>query len=227
MANGHGANYAKSIGLCKEGRLQNVIRKLGAELNSNIACGCRLIRPTDEAWLRPAENERLRRSVPSVRRASGAARAVARRLLVQVGVDQNTDLVSDSIHGPNWPMGICGSMTHDAEYAAAAVISARDSAGIGIDIEPAKPLPSDIYEVVVTDAEHTLLNGNLLTARSVFTIKEAVYKATHPIDGVFLNHEDVEIDFNTSKAHTSTGYELPFVAIQKPRMVAIALLPKQ
>lgn len=210
-----------------ERRLQIAIKKLGADLNENIACGCRLIRERDEICLRPAEYEKLRNSVPSVRRGSGAARAVARRLLDEAGVNFNADLVSDSMYGPRWPRGIFGSMTHDAKYAAAAVVSARDFAGIGIDIEPDEPLPSDIYEVVVTEAEHEILSGDLLAARSVFTIKEAVYKATHPMDGVFLNHEDVEVNFNTFKAQTSTGHELPFVAIQKPRMVAIAVLPKQ
>jgi 4'-phosphopantetheinyl transferase EntD len=55
-------------------------------------------------------------------------------------------------------------------------------------------------------------------------VKEAVYKATHPIDGVFLEHHDVEVCLTSSVALTSSGRSLRIHTISQPRLVALALL---
>jgi 4'-phosphopantetheinyl transferase EntD len=57
-----------------------------------------------------------------------------------------------------------------------------------------------------------------------FCVKEAAYKATHPIDGVFLEHRDVEVCLASSVALTISGRNLRIQTIAKPRLVALALL---
>jgi 4'-phosphopantetheinyl transferase EntD len=72
--------------------------------------------------------------------------------------------------------------------------------------------------------EREELKGDPVSARLLFCMKEAVYKATNPIDGVFLEHHDVEVSLKTSVASTSSGRNLRIHAITHPRLVALALL---
>jgi len=39
----------------------------------------------------------------------------------------------------------------------------------------------------------------------LFAAKEAVYKAVHPSDGIFLDYRDVEIDLESGTGRTSYG----------------------
>jgi 4'-phosphopantetheinyl transferase EntD len=55
-------------------------------------------------------------------------------------------------------------------------------------------------------------------------MKEAVYKATYPIDGMFLEHHDVEIHLTSSVALTNSGHSLRIYAMARPRLIALALL---
>lgn len=51
-------------------------------------------------------------SVTKVRRASGAARIVARQLLARLGCAQ-TELPKESSGAPRWPFGVVGSLAHE------------------------------------------------------------------------------------------------------------------
>ncbi len=87
-----------------------------------ILVGHRLIAPGDEFALLPEEAGAFASSVVKVRRASGAARIVARELLRQFG--RAPRAVPKSASGaPAWPDGIVGSLAHDAEVAIAAMAS--------------------------------------------------------------------------------------------------------
>jgi hypothetical protein len=57
--------------------------------------------------------------------------------------------------------------------------------GVGIDIEPALPLSDELLDMIATPGERRQINGDLVLARLLFCIKEATYKVTHPIDGLF------------------------------------------
>jgi 4'-phosphopantetheinyl transferase EntD len=95
---------------------------------------------------------------------------------------------------------------------------------VGVDIEPAAPLPSNLLDLIATPSERRQLKGDLFVARRLFCMKEAVYKATHPLDRVFLNHHDVEICLSSSTARTSTGRILRIHAADQPRLIAITVL---
>jgi len=95
---------------------------------------------------------------------------------------------------PTWPKGIVGSLAHDRETAVAAVSSTSRFLALGIDIEPAEPLPEDLIDIVTTDGERSRLGISPLYARCLFVLKEAVYKASFPLNGLFLDFCDVEID---------------------------------
>jgi 4'-phosphopantetheinyl transferase EntD len=164
-----------------------------------IMVGHRLICDGDECALLPEEAAVFAGSVIERRRASGAARILARELLAQLGCSPTTALPKSASGAPIWPTGIIGSLAHDSRFAIAAVGKRDAVAALGIDIEPAEDLPFEL-DLIATPRERLAVISNSYSGRLLFTAKEAVYKAVYPLDKVFLEHHDVEIDFDTCKA---------------------------
>jgi 4'-phosphopantetheinyl transferase EntD len=164
-----------------------------------IVVGKRLISDGDERALLPEEADAFASSVVKRRRASGAARIVARELLGELGCSNMTALPKAPSGAPIWPDGIVGSLAHDSQFAIAAVGRRQDVAALGIDIEPAESLPFEL-DLIATPRERLRISSYRYIGRLLFTAKEAVYKAVHPLDNIFLEHHDVEIDFDARKA---------------------------
>ena len=169
-----------------------------------LLIGHRLITPGDEDALLDDEAASLTSPLAAVRRASGAARIVARQLLAQLGYGA-VALPKAPSGGPLWPARIVGSLAHDDQVAVAAVGLRRDFGSIGIDIEPAVPLPAGMLALVVTPEELRQIGHDPLGGKLLFAIKEAVYKAVHPLDGLFLEFSDVVVDLATRTATTRNG----------------------
>jgi 4'-phosphopantetheinyl transferase EntD len=184
----------------------------------------RLIATGDETALLPAEEVSFAHSVIKVRRQSGAARIVARSLLRRLGVPDFT-LIRAPAGGLIWPPGLLGSVSHDDRVALAAVAAARDYASIGVDLEPADPLPRDLVPMVATPSECRRYSNDVLSTRLLFVIKEAVFKAVHPTDGVFLDFHDVEVDLETHSARLGSGRTIQITAASAVRTIAIAYEP--
>ncbi len=174
--------------------------------------------------LRPDERDSFAQSVLKVQRASGAARSVARMLLSRLGYGQPSILRSES-GMPLWPAGIVGSLAHDSEVAVAAVAMQHDYVSVGIDVEPATPLDADLLPVIATVRERERIGDNLVRARLLFCVKEAVYKASYPVDRLFLDHHDVEVDFDLGSAVTCSGRLVHFRTNTAARLVALAFMP--
>ena len=88
---------------------------------------------------------------------------------------------------PVWRAGVCGSISHTDEHAAAAV----GRVPIGIDLESlanAARTP-DLLSMVALPSERDQL------AALVFSAKESVYKCLYPTGGHFLEFHDVELAF--------------------------------
>jgi 4'-phosphopantetheinyl transferase EntD len=205
-------------------RIERALAALAARAHPGLRAGCRTIRAGDEEALSPAEAAPLAGAVESVRRASGAARIVARRLLADLGAPAAGELPRLVSGAPCWPPGFVGSLAHDEAVAVAAVARSGVFPGLGIDVEPALPLPAELLDLVATPAEQGELAGDLIEARLLFCAKEAVYKATNPIDGVFLEHRDVEVRLGPATASTRTGHALRLFLSRSPRLIALATL---
>ncbi|MBV8441443.1 MAG: 4'-phosphopantetheinyl transferase superfamily protein [Hyphomicrobiales bacterium] len=184
--------------------------------------GARRIREGDEAGflgpspLAPAGSKR--------RRAGGAARIVARRLIAELGGDPSAPLARTPSGAPQWPDGLVGSLAHDNDFAVAAVAGRGRLKGIGVDIEPAEPLPEDIVDFVLSETERRLTDGDGLQRRLVFVAKEAVYKAVHPFDGSELEFEHVEVRLAEARATLHDGRVLSLVTHAGLKLIAVALL---
>jgi 4'-phosphopantetheinyl transferase EntD len=187
-----------------------------------LLIGYRVISPGDEDALREAEAASISSTNANVRRASGAARIVARGLLMRLGYP-DAQVPKGAGGAPIWPAGVVGSLAHDEAVAVAAVGLRRDFASIGIDVEPAGALPADMLALVVTPRERRVIDDDPVRARLLFAAKEAVYKAIYPLDGVFLEFGDIEVDLATAIATTRMGRNLTLRSCVSSHIVALAL----
>jgi 4'-phosphopantetheinyl transferase EntD len=206
--------------ICGYSALQRSIDDLAAP---GIVVGRRLISDGDECALLPEEADAFASCALKRRRASGAARIVARKLLGQLGCSCMAALPKSISGAPIWPKGIVGSLAHDSRVAIAAVGRCDDVAALGIDIEPAESLPFEL-DLIATPRERLNISSYRYIGRLLFTAKEAVYKAVHPLDNVFLEHHDVEIDFDARKAMVRGGRVLDLRFCISTSLVTIAFI---
>ena len=183
----------------------------------------RFIAPGDEHGLFPEELAPIANAVLKVRRQSGAARRIARGLLAELGFS-DVSLPPRRNVGVAWPDGVAGSLSHDCDVAVAAVTRVGRIVSLGIDVEPAEPLPAGLAERIATTRERRQHCASVLESRVLFSAKEAVFKALFPVDGVFLDFHDIEIDLAAGLASVPGGREVRVRVIAEPRVVALAVL---
>lgn len=183
--------------------------------------GC--IEANDDRHLTAAERVAIGTQSLRLMRQSGAARRLARTLLLNEGLGPCSILWSD-LRAPLFPTGIVGSLAHDATHAVAVLASRDDYAGLGVDIEPALPLPDEIRRIVVTDAERDRHRPEVLASRALFCAKEAVFKALHPQSRSELDFLDVEINGDLTLARTVKGLSLGLAIRLEPYVLAAAWL---
>lgn len=124
---------------------------------------------------------------------------------------------------PVWPVGILGSITHDA-YGAVALIAFRSThRWLGIDIEPLLDPAAchDVHNCCLSANEQAQLASYPLTRSTAITLhfaaKEAYYKAVHPQLGGVMDFLDIELRWvnNDFQVHPSPTAQrpLPVLAI--------------
>ncbi len=189
-----------------------------------VIIGHRLISPGDEHALLQEEAPAFAASVVKVRRASGAARIVARQLLARLGYPE-CPVPRAASGAPVWPAGVVGSLAHDARVAVAVVAMLRDIRALGIDVEPAERLPPELLHLVATPDERLNMGDDPFYGRLLFAAKEAVYKAVYPLDQTFLDHHDVHVDLARRKATVRNGRVVDIRISVSTHLVALAFLP--
>ncbi|WP_202358732.1 4'-phosphopantetheinyl transferase family protein [Mesorhizobium sp. 113-3-3] len=192
---------------------------------ASVRTGCRAIRDADEAHLLPEEARSISARQPAMRRASGAARWIAHRLLADIGV-KDVAIPRAPSGAPLWPDRTIGSLAHDDDMAVAAVAPVGSIVSLGIDVEPAQPLPDDIFAIVATGADRTGAADQRLAGRILFAAKEAVYKAAYPLDREVLGYEDIAVDLDAGRATTKTGRKVSLAYCVAPRVVVLAFVGK-
>lgn len=198
--------------------LQNTIEQLAVP---GILIGHRVISGGDEHTLRQEETPVS--PLLKARRESGAARIVARELIARAGYRACTVPRAES-GAPLWPDGLVGSLAHDSCIAVAAVAARRQFATLGIDIEPAEPLPDEIVEFIATPAEQASLASYLYGGRLLFVAKEAVYKAIATLNGMRLDHRDIEIDLTGNRALVRNAAAVELRLAASDHLLALAFI---
>jgi 4'-phosphopantetheinyl transferase EntD len=128
-----------------------------------------------------------------------SGRACAREALSRIGID-GWALIPATTREPQWPAEVVGSITHSGAYCAASVVRGHHCAGIGIDVEATGRVGDELAAAVCSRNELAALDkrgsrdrAELLTL--IFSAKESVFKAVFPRQRLFLEFDDVEIDF--------------------------------
>ena len=184
-----------------------------------VALVTRIITPGDEAAF-PDPTEPLAR-----RCASGAARLAAREALASLGGPADAALPRSPGRFPIWPAGFVGSLAHDDTLAVAAVARAGDMTALGIDVEPAEPLPDDVAAIALFGPERGEADPG--RARLIFAAKEAVYKAINPLDGSPLEYEDIAISLSLpSQARLRDGRTLRLDYARDTRWIVVAMISR-
>jgi 4'-phosphopantetheinyl transferase EntD len=187
-----------------------------------VLIGARRIRLGDEAALIEPRTAATPANLAR-RRASGAARMIARLLIGELGGDPAATLMPSVSGAPLWPDGFIGSLAHDDSFAVAVVARRASVAGLGVDVEPAEPLPADLTDLVLRDEEKRLTEGREVSRRLVFACKEAVYKAIHPLNGTKLEYADIEVRLDEGMASLMDGRRLRLAALAAERLIAVAI----
>lgn len=143
-----------------------------------------------EVALFAAERAALGNAVDKRRREFVTGRALAREALAGLGVEP-VAIASGPQGAPCWPDGVVGSITHCTGYRACAVARADAVLAVGIDAERDVPLRDGVWEVVAHGDERDLRGRGLGTV--LFSVKEAVYKALHPLTGLRLDFDDARV----------------------------------
>lgn len=151
----------------------------------------------------------IERLVPAVARVAelfgepaGQPSTVAAQLceeLLRAG-DAGAGLLGHGPAGePLWPAGFRGSITHCAGYVAVAVAPEAALPCLGVDAEPAAPLPDGVLAEIARPAEArrvaraARLDPAVPWDRLLFCVKEAVYKAWYPAEHSWLDFADIEV----------------------------------
>lgn len=186
-------------------------------------------RAVHDAPMHPRERVLVHGVVDRVRRQTATGRLLLREVLHTMGVVPGPILRTTGGR-PALPIGIVASLAHDDDVAVC-VAGAGINVALGVDVEPALPLPAEIVDDVVNsagDRTAVTVDGVVdpVRARLLFCVKEAVYKACFPLDEVFLEFADVTVVDGTLpgrvRVRTTTGRHLVVQTTATPVLLAFA-----
>ena len=145
-----------------------------------------------EAGLLPRAVKRRRAEFAAGRQCAHAACRRLGRTTNFIGIHAD--------RSPEWPGGIAGSITHCEGFVAAAAVLAAESTWLGIDAEPAAPLPEGVASRIAFGAERAWIDQGAgpVRDRVLFCIKEAVFKAWWPVRRIWLDFEDVAVTVSSN-----------------------------
>lgn len=162
--------------------------------------------------VRAGERESVDGAVPPRVAEFVTGRWCARQALAAAGVP-GVDLPAGDSGAPRWPAGTVGSITHCRGYRAAAVARSHRWAAIGVDAEPALPLPGGVWETITSAAERRHVSAlhkwcDLPLDRLVFSAKESLYKAWSTRTATWLDFADVELRLAADGTFTARLHRL-------------------
>lgn len=136
----------------------------------------------------PLEEASIRHAVAKRQLEFRAGRALAREAMAGLGLPPFPVPVAED-RAPIWPEGLVGSISHCDDLCVVAVGRRSDGVvAIGVDVEPAQPLPDDVRDEICLAEEKAWLSGldqrnRLLFERLIFCAKESAYKCQYGVTG--------------------------------------------
>ena len=159
--------------------------------------------PMQTQLLSEEEEACVANAVEKRQREFRSGRHAAKAALLQLGLEEDINLLP--VAGgkrPEWPVGYVGSITHTAGFCAAAVASQAHYRAIGIDVEPRTPLNPNILSRICTEREQAWIaqqpDDHLKPdwGKTIFCIKETLYKVFNPIHDVFLGFQEADVQLS-------------------------------
>ncbi len=135
---------------------------------------------------------------PARARSFVAGRLALREAFAAAGLSPPPPLLPKASGAPALPAGAWGSISHKANLAVAIATAAQGSGALGIDLEDGAPGRIDIAPRVLVPAEraaiaHLSALEQAVQTRMAFSIKEAIYKAAHPVVEQFFGFQAAEV----------------------------------
>ena len=108
--------------------------------------------------LHPLEKSLASQAVNARKAELGDARWCAHQALGEVGAPAGEPILRGERGMPLWPEGFVGSMTHTEGMRAAVVAPASALKSVGLDAEPAEPLPDHVLTMIARAGELSLIH---------------------------------------------------------------------
>jgi 4'-phosphopantetheinyl transferase EntD len=167
--------------------------------------------PRTAAELWPQETAAITRAIPKRRAEFAAGRSAARMAMAELGLAPCT-IPQGPDRAPTWPAELSGSIAHCDDFCIAAVAFKTHYKTLGIDIEPATPLATDLTDIICTKAERDWLASQpdaSLAAKMIFSAKEAVYKAQYPLTRQIIGFDAVTLTISNGSFTIAANPALP------------------
>ena len=152
----------------------------------------------DPDALCPEERALVAHAASKRRHEHAAGRSLARRLCAELGLTAMGPLLADEDDVPTWPEQVVGSISHCDTLCIVVVAKRGLARAIGVDVEPAAPLPNGIDGLVLFEPDREgLLSFRELprpfAERLIFSAKEAAYKAIFPLARRTLEFDEMAV----------------------------------
>lgn len=144
--------------------------------------------------------EGLKSASVSRQRDYFAGRYCARQALYHMGFSGCLDIPKGKDGCPIWPRGVVGSISHAEGLAVAVVTNWKNAQGIGIDLEKkvSDREGKQLLPVIATRNETAIIttrfpNDTGAAFTTLFSAKEAIYKALYPLVGHFFDFSEARL----------------------------------
>lgn len=153
------------------------------------------------AELSPSEQAIIRGKNSARQQQFSSGRRVAKCALQKLGISTKEILKVDK--RPMFPTGTVGSIAHSKRLAFAVAGKSKDFLGIGVDTLPVDAVSPKVAKKALLEAELkvALKRDNPRLNTVYFCVKEAVYKAVHPLTQELLTLSDAQVAVDES-AHS-------------------------
>lgn len=168
--------------------------------------------------LYPEEEKLLTDTTPARRREIVAGRRMAHQAMFELSINP-VAVLFDHRAAPEWPTGLCGSISHSPTHVAVAMARTDKIRGLGIDIEDGRDLGairSDIAsesDIAAVLAQH-FPSDTVTAVRFAFSAKEALFKCQAPItDNQSLDFSDVGLVADPNGTLSGRGLHTPVISV--------------
>jgi len=156
------------------------------------------------------EEAYVARAVASRRLEFARGRTCARRALAELAIEPGP-VPAEPDRAPRWPAGAIGSITHTRDvYCCAIAARAGTWTSLGVDAEQLRALEPGVQDKIVLPTEQRALArlaSSIAWPCVVFSVKEAIFKASYPLDRRWLDFLDVEVQLDPARGAFS-AFEL-------------------